>query len=211
MANIRILSREDVIRVMEMQPVIDCVEEVYRQKSDGQTVVWPTTFYEFDPGHADMDIKSGYLPQAKLYGHKTVSWFEGNRDRGLPELTGLIAVYSAETGLPIGILDASYITGIRTGAAGRHRGQVPGPGGLPEPCAGGLRRPGPLSDRGHEDPLPGAAEDHRGECADAGPRRPLHRGAAPNAGGPVRAWTSRASRWPRPGIWRPRSPTRTSW
>ena len=65
-----------------------------------------------------MDIKSGYLPQAKLYGHKTVSWFEGNRDRGLPELTGLIAVYSAETGLPIGILDASYITGIRTGAAG---------------------------------------------------------------------------------------------
>ena len=51
-----------------MQPIIDCVEEVYRQKSDGQTVVWPTTFYEFDPGHADMDIKSGYLPQAKLYG-----------------------------------------------------------------------------------------------------------------------------------------------
>ena len=118
MANIRILSREDVIRVTEMQPIIDCVEEVYRQKSDGQTVVWPTTFYEFDPGHADMDIKSGYLPQAKLYGHKTVSWFEANQDRGLPDLTGLIAVYSAETGLPIGILDASYITGIRTGAAG---------------------------------------------------------------------------------------------
>ena len=65
-----------------------------------------------------MDIKSGYLPQAKLYGHKTVSWFEANQDRGLPDLTGLIAVYSAETGLPIGILDASYITGIRTGAAG---------------------------------------------------------------------------------------------
>lgn len=62
MANIRILSREDVIRVTEMQPIIDCVEEVYRQKSDGQTVVWPTTFYEFDPGHADMDIKSGYFP-----------------------------------------------------------------------------------------------------------------------------------------------------
>ena len=73
MANIRILSREDVIRVTEMQPIIDCVEEVYRQKSDGQTVVWPTTFYEFDPGRADMVIKSGYLPQAKLYGHKTVS------------------------------------------------------------------------------------------------------------------------------------------
>ena len=48
----------------------------------------------------------------------SVSWFEANQDRGLPDLTGLIAVYSAETGLPIGILDASYITGIRTGAAG---------------------------------------------------------------------------------------------
>ncbi len=118
MPQIRILSRQDVARVTCMQDMIACVEEVYRQKALGQTQVWPTTFYEFDPGHADMDIKSGYLKAPGIFGHKTVSWFGGNSEKGLPELTGAIMVFSAETGLPLGLLDASYITGMRTGASG---------------------------------------------------------------------------------------------
>ncbi len=118
MSQIRILSRQDVARVTSMQEMIACVEAVYRQKALGQTEVWPTTFYEFDPGHADMDIKSGYLKDSGVFGHKTVSWFGGNSEKGLPELTGGIMVFSAETGLPLGLLDASYITGLRTGASG---------------------------------------------------------------------------------------------
>lgn len=118
MPEVKILSQSDVMQVMEMQSVIECVENVYCQKCSGDTVVWPTTFYEFDPGYADMDIKSGYLREAKLYGHKTVSWFSANKERGLPDLTGIIVVYSAENGMPIGVMDASYITSVRTGAAG---------------------------------------------------------------------------------------------
>jgi len=118
MIPMKVLSKNDIMQVLEMKPIIRCVEQVYCQKSEGDTVVWPTTFYEFDPGHADMDIKSGYLKGAKLYGHKTVSWFGANKEAGLPDLTGVIVIYSAETGLPLGVLDAAYITGIRTGAAG---------------------------------------------------------------------------------------------
>ena len=79
MFHVKILSKEDIMQVIEMQPVIQCVEDVYKLKSEGDTVVWPTTFYEFDPGHADMDIKSGYLKGAKIFGHKTVSWFGADR------------------------------------------------------------------------------------------------------------------------------------
>ena len=118
MYNIRVLSRDDIRQVVELKPVIECVESVYRAKSLGETVVWPTTFYEFDPGHADMDIKSGYLKKEKIFGHKTVSWFGGNKAKNLPDLSGIIVVYDAQTGLPQGVLDASYITGVRTGAAG---------------------------------------------------------------------------------------------
>ena len=118
MFNVKVLSKEDIMKVVEMKPVIECVEEVYTLKSQGDTVVWPTTFYEFDPGHADMDIKSGYLKGAKIFGHKTVSWFGANKEKGLPDLVGVIVVFDATTGAPIGILDGSYITGIRTGAAG---------------------------------------------------------------------------------------------
>ena len=56
MIPMKVLSKNDIMQVLEMKPIIRCVEQVYCQKSEGDTVVWPTTFYEFDPGHADMDI-----------------------------------------------------------------------------------------------------------------------------------------------------------
>lgn len=118
MISLKILSKHDVMQVMELQPAIDCVEDVYCQKSRGKAIVWPTAFYEFEPGEADMDIKSGFLKDSALYGHKTVSWFGNNRDRNLPELSGVIVLYDASTGLPVCLLDGTYITGIRTGAAG---------------------------------------------------------------------------------------------
>lgn len=118
MISLKILSKNDMIQVMEMQPAIQCVEDVYRQKSEGDAVVWPTVFYEFEPGRADMDIKSGFLGGAGLYGHKTVSFFEQNKERGLPELSGIIVLCDGNTGLPVCVADGTYITGIRTGAAG---------------------------------------------------------------------------------------------
>lgn len=118
MSSITVLGQREVAQVLGMPQAIACVEEVYRQKALGQTVVWPTTFYEFDPGHADMDIKSGYLKGAGVFGHKTVSWFGANADRGLPELSGAILLFSAETGLPLGLVDGASVTGLRTGASG---------------------------------------------------------------------------------------------
>ena len=120
MFEIRVLSKENISRAIKMHHVIDVVEAVYKSKSEGMTEVWPTVFYDFNPGKADMDIKSGYLKREKLFGHKTVTWFGANVEKGLPTLIliGMIAVFDAETGVPIGITDASYITGMRTGVAG---------------------------------------------------------------------------------------------
>lgn len=100
------------------QSKVNCTENVYKLKGEGKTVVWPTVFYEFDPGHADMDIKSGYLPDMHIFGHKTVAFMEANRSKGLPDLVGLIAVFSSETGMPLGLVEGSSVTGMRTGAAG---------------------------------------------------------------------------------------------
>ncbi len=118
MFEIQVLSKEDISKILRMNKVIDVVESVYKSKSEGMTDVWPTVFYDFNPGRADMDIKSGYLKSKQLFGHKTVTWFGANAEKNLPTLIGMIAVFDAETGVPIGITDASYITGMRTGAAG---------------------------------------------------------------------------------------------
>lgn len=116
--NIPTISAEEVRSNLTIEEVLACNEQVYLQKSQENTVVWPTVFYEFDPGHADMDIKSGYLPKQKIFGHKTVAFMEANTQKGLPDLVGLIVVFSSETGLPLGLVDGSSVTGMRTGAAG---------------------------------------------------------------------------------------------
>ena len=96
--NIPYISAEEVRKNLSMEDAIQCTENVYKLKSQDKTVVWPTIFYEFDPGHADMDIKSGYLPELHIFGHKTVAFMEANVQKGLPDLVGLIAVFSSETG-----------------------------------------------------------------------------------------------------------------
>ncbi|MCM3172355.1 MULTISPECIES: ornithine cyclodeaminase family protein [Paenibacillus] len=114
----RFLSDRDVRQVLNVQQAIHLVETVYQAKSENNTETWPTVFYDFEPGKADMDIKSGYLKRDKVFGHKTVTWFADNEAKQMPTLMGLITVFDAETGKPVGITEAAYITGIRTGASG---------------------------------------------------------------------------------------------
>lgn len=117
MNEIKILSNKDVSKKLKMEQVIEVVEDVYKAKSQELTDVWPTVFYDFELGKADLDIKSGYLKSKQIFGHKTVTWFGENSEKGMPTLSGLIAVYSAETGMPLGVTEAFHITGMRTGAA----------------------------------------------------------------------------------------------
>lgn len=115
---IKLLNEAALKKSLKMSDVLSIVENVYRQKSQKQAVVWDTIFYDFEPGKADMDIKSGYLKSEKIFGHKTVTWFGENTKKNLPTLTGLICIFDATTGFPIGMVDGAYITGMRTGAAG---------------------------------------------------------------------------------------------
>lgn len=114
----RIMNRNDIMQVIEMAPAITAVEGVYRMKSSGDAVAWPTVFHIFEEGVRDMDIRSGYLPGEHIFGHKTIGFFAANADKGLPTLMATINVFDEFTGAPVGILEGAYITGIRTGAAG---------------------------------------------------------------------------------------------
>lgn len=114
---LKIMNEEALKHTLKMKDVIETVENVYSQKSENQSVVWDTIFYDFEPGKADMDIKSGYLKKQKIFGHKTVTWFGDNLQKNLPTLNGMICIFDGNTGMPLGITEGAYITGMRTGAA----------------------------------------------------------------------------------------------
>lgn len=118
MFDFRVLSQEHIKDTLDMTDAIGSNMEVYEQRALGQTDTWPTIFRVFEEGGADMDIKSGWLRSSGVFGHKTIGWYGRNADGGMPPLVGLICIFDAETGVPLGIVDGGYVTSLRTGAAG---------------------------------------------------------------------------------------------
>lgn len=118
MSKIRILCKEDIQSVFTLSAALEAVEQAYREKDSGQGEVWPMIFHEFDPGHADLDIKSGNLNGERMFGLKLVSWYGNNPAKGLPALHGTSLLFDLATGMPKALLNAGPITDYRTGAAG---------------------------------------------------------------------------------------------
>ena len=118
MAAITILSASDIEQVFTIADALEAVEDAYRQKAEGKGVAWPMVYAAFDPGVADMDIRSGELAASGLFGLKLTAWFSGNPAQGLPEIYGTTLICDNKTGAPLALLNASAITGLRTGAAG---------------------------------------------------------------------------------------------
>ena len=116
MSAIRILSAADVKALFTLPMAIEAVERAYLQKHTKQGGVWPLVFHEFDPGHADLDIKSGNLDAEGIFGLKLVSWFGANPDKGLPALYGTSLICDLATGRPKALLNAGPVTDLRTGA-----------------------------------------------------------------------------------------------
>lgn len=110
------LSRHDVQKLsIPMQEVVRIVEEAFREKAEGRTEVPPK------PGiHPQKDAfihaMPAYIPKMKSAGMKWVSGFPENPKHGLPYISGLLILNNPGTGVPICIMDCTWITAKRTGA-----------------------------------------------------------------------------------------------
>ena len=58
-----------------------------------------------------------YIPSIASAGMKWVSGYPDNQKKGLPYISGLLILNDAETGIPMTIMDCTWITAMRTGAA----------------------------------------------------------------------------------------------
>ncbi len=111
------LSRRDVERVApEMATVIRLVEDAFREKGAGRVEMPPKPGVHPRPD-AFIHAMPAYLPARRAAGLKWVSGYPANPARGRPYITGLIVLNDDETGEPLAVMDATWITGARTGAA----------------------------------------------------------------------------------------------
>jgi len=114
---IRILTQEEVRQALPMSRAIEAVKDAFAQLSAGQADV-PLRASLDVPRHNGVTLfMPAYLAGDDAMAMKIVSVFNDNPGKGLPLIHALVVVVDAETGAPEAVMDGTYLTALRTGAA----------------------------------------------------------------------------------------------
>jgi ornithine cyclodeaminase/alanine dehydrogenase-like protein (mu-crystallin family) len=111
------LSQSDVQSLgLTMPEVIDALEAAFREHGEGRVEMPPRLGVHSQPD-AFIHAMPAYIPALHAIGVKWVSGYPGNQARGLPYISGLLILSDEETGMPLAVMDCTWITALRTGAA----------------------------------------------------------------------------------------------
>ena len=111
------LSRADVEAAgVDMATVIALVEEGFREKAAGRVEMPPKPGIHPQPD-AFIHAMPAYVAGMRSAGVKWVGGNPANPPRGLPYISGLIILNDVDTCVPYAVMDCTWITGYRTGAA----------------------------------------------------------------------------------------------
>ncbi|MBN1856727.1 MAG: ornithine cyclodeaminase family protein [Dehalococcoidia bacterium] len=115
---LRLLSASDLNGTLRMQDVLQHVERAFGERGLGRSEMPAKTYLHFPQHDGVLLVMPGSLPQMEQAGVKLISVHTRNPVvHGLPTLLSTIVLISPDTGEPVCIMDGSYVTGMRTGAA----------------------------------------------------------------------------------------------
>lgn len=112
---VRIYNQDDVRSAISMPRAIELMRDAFTALTAGQVESPVRTVLTNSSG--TVLYKPAWSQADNIFCAKIVSVFPGNADRGMPVTPGIIAVNDGETGMPIALLEAGYLTALRTGAA----------------------------------------------------------------------------------------------
>ena len=109
-----LLDEATVRRLIDPMELLDELADGFRLLSAGDVVA---------PTRIELALDRGFslaMPAYRPDGHigvKIVNVFEGNESRGLPSHLALIALFDAQTGVCVALMDGTQITALRTAGA----------------------------------------------------------------------------------------------
>src|SRR2546429_1145242 len=121
-----VLTRNEVEELLDLDALLDAVAAAHAELSAGAASLVPR-MGAFAGSAGILGAMPAYVPSSGLrppgqktgafgaLGCKLVTLFPGNRDR--PTHQALIALFEPDTGTPVALMDGTYITAMRTGAA----------------------------------------------------------------------------------------------
>lgn len=113
----RILTKKEISRILNVKDVISVVEDAFGQYARKNAHMPPKTYLDFKKYNGDLRVMPAYLDYADAAGVKVVNVHPDNKGKGLPTVMATIVLNDPKTGFPLAIMDGTFITAMRTGAA----------------------------------------------------------------------------------------------
>jgi alanine dehydrogenase len=113
MGELLFLSQEDVVRLLDMDRLLEALAAVFVELSAGRASVPPRIAARTPAGL--LGAMPGFV--ADVLEAKLVSVFPSNHGHGLPSHQGVIVLFDHTNGSPLAVMDGTSITAIRTGAS----------------------------------------------------------------------------------------------
>ncbi|MFA6303719.1 MAG: ornithine cyclodeaminase family protein [Legionella sp.] len=114
--SLKLINSEQVRQSISMKEAISTMESAFLQLITGRVQLPLRTPIEISKQNALNLTMPAYLEQDDALGLKVVSVFPNNSAKKLPTINGLIILLDAQTGMPKALMEAGYLTTLRTGA-----------------------------------------------------------------------------------------------
>jgi ornithine cyclodeaminase len=116
---VRIVDEAALRAAVTPSVAVQAMRRAFGADGEGRTHVPPVINLDVPGARGEFHIKTALIEGFPRVAVKVASGFYDNPAKGLPSGSGLMAVFSAETGMPEALLlDNGFLTDIRTGAAG---------------------------------------------------------------------------------------------
>lgn len=110
------LTEDEVRQTLSVAESVALAEKGIRADAAGQVV--GDKFYTQIGEAGFVKPFTGYLAGEEYFFVKTFNFFDGNPQKfGQPTTTSLVLLFDAETGLPVCLMEAGWVTGLKTSAS----------------------------------------------------------------------------------------------
>ncbi len=113
-----LLTRSEVRQLLDMEMALAAVDAAFLAHGRGEARMPSKIYLDLPEYHGDFRAMPAYIPGLKSAGMKWVSSYTANPSKGLPAVIAVFILSDPETAEPLAIMDATFITLMRTGAAG---------------------------------------------------------------------------------------------
>ena len=115
---ILVLSEEDVKNLLSLGEVITAVESAFKMKGLGHVQMPPKQYLFINKYNGDLRTMPAYLEDSDTITVKVVNSHPENQKYRLPTVMATIIMINPKTGAPQAIMGGTWLTALRTGAAG---------------------------------------------------------------------------------------------